>query len=294
MTSHAGSKLVLIAVAASLLTFCGGSDGPSDEEIDAFITGFTASDGSVAQQRAGSPPTPNGGPDLTVTSSGSVAAGGADVVRPWAASPFQKIYVDVTGATGFYEIPLNAATTDISVTARLAADIPKTSFLAGYRAASPAGLVGQPSTVNNTVQTPPSTTPPPAGGNVNVAGTWSQGGVPYYVLSQSGTTVTGNQVFDLTGIGTLPDGFTFSITGTLSGTVSGSTLTATTTFNFTEAAPSIGFNLVCTQLGTLTGTVSGNTMTGTFTAGNFNCTGGSLIGFPSTIAGSTGPFQWTR
>ncbi len=286
---RAGSKLILVAFAATLLTFCGGDDdssSPTTKEVDQYISSITASDGSVATRRTGAPPAPNGGPDLTATSSGAVSSGGTDSVRLRAASAFQKVYAGIEGTEGYYELPLNAPTVDITVTTRLASSIPSNNYLASYRAASPSGLVGNPSTVNNTVQTP---TPPPSG-STNVTGTWSVGGQPQWILSQSGSTVTGSQIFPA-----FPSdpSYTISFVGTINGTVSGSTFTATENFTFSETAPGAGLLLSCTQQSTINATISGNTMTGTYTSGTLTCVT-NLVGFPSTFAGSSGPFTATR
>ena len=70
--------------------------------------------------------------------------------------------------------------------------------------------------MNNTVA--PVVTPP--SGTANVTGTWNAGGQPYWILNQTGTTVTGSNVF-----AAFPQdpSISLSFTGTITGTMSGNT-----------------------------------------------------------------------
>lgn len=120
-----------------------------------FVTGFTASDGSVAMPMAGTVPPPGGGPGVTATASGSVSSGGSDVTR-LVGSLFQTVYMSVEGVDGFLQARLSAAMSDVTITATLGPNIPR-SYTAVYRVASAAGAVGATASVMNTVRPSSST-----------------------------------------------------------------------------------------------------------------------------------------
>jgi hypothetical protein len=177
------SRMVALLAAALACSTCAknSSTSPSTLEVSSFATGVTAADGSVAQLQRGSPPVPSGGPDITATSPGTVSSGGTDLVRLRASASFQTVYVSVDGADGFFQLPLAAPTTDITITTALAPSIPSASYTALYRAQSSSGAVGSPASVTNTVQ----------GGGNGGGGTGGGGG---------STTTTWNVTFPLPGL----------------------------------------------------------------------------------------------
>src|SRR5579862_7864526 len=91
-------RLTAIALACALCSMCAkgnSSTSPSTTDLSSYALGITASDGSVAQLKQGTPPAPSGGPDVTATSSGTVSSGGTDLVRLTAGASFQTVYISV-------------------------------------------------------------------------------------------------------------------------------------------------------------------------------------------------------
>jgi hypothetical protein len=243
MTSRSSFRLVLTLMQAVCLAGC-SSTSPSSNAVADFLTGVTASDGSVAARESGAPPAPGGGPTLTVTSSGSVSSGGNDPASLRASSPFQTVYVSVGGATGFYQLQLAAATTSITVTDGLASQIPTNSYVASYEVASSSGQVGAPASVTNTVQGGGSSQTPWQvlfSPNLNVSSCASTGSASFcaQVVNVDSTGAFHSNWQGLLQVdGTLlPSSVSATLrcvsgasTGTMSATSSGSSYTGTATF----------------------------------------------------------------
>ena len=186
------SGAVVLAAALFLLGACGDDDSPSSLQVDEFVTGLSGTDGSSASRASGSPPASGGGPAVTATSTGtsgstaSVIAGGSNLARLRAASPFQTVYLQVTASPveGFYKLNLNAPTTDTSVVVSFGREIPESTFQTIFSVSPLNGSVGTSSSIANTVNTAGAT------GNVQVQASWDvNSDVDLHVVEPSGREI---------------------------------------------------------------------------------------------------------
>lgn len=230
------------------------SPGGVGQTVTTYFANSTASDGTSATVKTGSAPAPSGGPSITVTAPNTVVSGGTQVVRITSVTPFQQVFASVEGVDGFLQFSLKSSTTDITIVTMLGAGLPAGSFTVDYQAALSGGAVGA---VAKAATTGLASSAPSA----NVAGTWAFEGTPVFTLSQSGSGVTGNEIYP-----TLPAGL--SATGTVSATVSGNTVSGT---NTQTVKTTDGTNISCTETDGFVMTVSGSTMTGTYTTGTLTC-----------------------
>jgi hypothetical protein len=248
---------------SAMLGGCGSSNnmtGPSNSTVASFFTGASASDGTAAQVQTGAPPTPNGGPTITVSAPGTVLVGTPAVVRIQSSQPFSTVFASVDGVSGFLQLSLKAPTTDTTLVVNLSGSVPSTMFTADYRVSSPGGAVGSSVTVPSVANqnTSPSS---------NISGTWGAQGVPTstiaFVFAQGGANVTGNENFAIL------QGTGVTASGVISGTVSGSFFTATNTVQFSTSGG--GTNVQCNETDGLALQISGTSMTGTYTSGTITC-----------------------
>jgi hypothetical protein len=240
---------------AGVLAACSSSTTPSGStSISSFDSSATASDGTTAVSQTGTPPAANGGPSITVTSGSSVVAGTKNVVRIQATQAYQTIFASVAGVDGFLKLTLSAPTTDSTLVIVLSNALQAGNFTAQYSVAAANGTVGASATVATSATTVVSA-------SSNITGTWASGGTPVVTLSQSGSTVTGSEIFS----GTAGTGVTFS--GTINGTVSGNVFTGVNVLAVSSSGVS------CTRTDGIVTQISGTTMTGTYTAGTLTCTG---------------------
>jgi hypothetical protein len=169
----------------------GGTGGGTPQPaytIASFISGVSGGDGSVGASRSGSVPQPStGGPAAQPTSNNSAINGGSSQVRLRSAAVFQTVYVFVGGVTGnvggYWELRLNAPTTDATIVVTFGRDIPVSSFDAVYGVASTAGAPGPYGAVQTRVL--------PAGtGDVQVSASWDAASdVDLHVIDPRGTEV---------------------------------------------------------------------------------------------------------
>ena len=240
---------------AGILVGCGNSTTPSGAtNISTFLASAIASDGTTASTQSGAPPVASGGPSITVTASSTVVAGTNQVVRIQATQPFVTIFASVVGVDGFLKFTLSAPTTDTTMLTVLSNSLPAGNFTAQYSVAAQSGAVGAAATVATSASAN-------VGASSNISGTWASDGTPVVSLSQSGSTVTGNEIF----AGSPGPGLTIS--STVAGTVSGNVFTGVNTLQFS------GPTLQCKRTDGVVTQISGTTMTGTYTSGTLTCTG---------------------
>jgi hypothetical protein len=152
------ARIAISTAALMLAASCGKSQpaGPSTppppttQAVSDFVTALVAADGSVGARMTTAVPAPAGGPGVTATASGSVSSGGSDLIR-LVGSPFRTIYMSIDGADGFYQIQLPGPTSDITISASLAAVMPRNTYTAVYRVAMD-GIVGATASIANTVR----------------------------------------------------------------------------------------------------------------------------------------------
>jgi len=132
----------------------------------------------------------------------------------------------------------------------------------------------------------------PAATTLALTGTWLLGNQPAFTITQTGTTISGTQIFQpISGAGVA---ITQSgpVSGTLSGTASGSTLnlTLTTTIVSVGTGSLAGFAVSCVSTDHWSGTATNTSLTGTYTSGTFTCDGLGGITTPPV----TGPMNYTK
>ena len=240
---------------AGLLVACGTSTTPSGAtSISSFDTSATASDGTTASFQSGAPPVASGGPSITVTASNTVVVGTTQVVRIQSTQPFVTLFASVVGVNGFLKFTLSAPTTDTTMVTLLSNNLPTGNFTAQYSVGAQSGAVGAPATVATSAS-------PNVGASSNISGTWASQGTPVVNLSQSGSTVTGSEIF----AGSPGPGLTLS--STIAGTVAGNVFTGVNTLQFS------GPTVQCSRTDGVVTQISGTTMTGTYTSGTLTCSG---------------------
>ena len=171
------------------LAACGNSSSPSSQTLDAFATGLTSSDGAAtAVESRGATPAANGGPAVTVTTSGTsssatVINGGSNLVHLHTNSSFNTVYMSVIDdpLDGFYTLTLPASTTDTFVVVQFGRTIPVSTFQTVFSVKTPGGQVGASSSIANTVNTSGAT------GQVQVQASWDANtDVDLHVVEPSG------------------------------------------------------------------------------------------------------------
>jgi len=138
------SRVTAIALAMLVAAGCGGDDGggPGDIDIQDFIASVSTLDGSVnASFSAGDPPSPSGGPTVTVDGGESVITGGSVQVSLSATAEFVTIIIAIDGVDGYWTITI-PATTAIELLLTLATDIPEETFDLLYQVITAAGAAG--------------------------------------------------------------------------------------------------------------------------------------------------------
>ena len=152
------------SLALALVTFsaCNGdSDGdsplspaPGGALTIESITSSVSSDEVQGIRRSGSAPASGAGPNITASANENVITGGTQTISIAGDAPFSTIYLAVGGRSlgvigeapggisGYYEVPLTAATTSSSLILAFPQEVPLTEFDIQVAVASPAGVVG--------------------------------------------------------------------------------------------------------------------------------------------------------
>ena len=146
---------------------------------------------------------------------------------------------------------------------------------------------GSAPTAPSSSTTTTTTTTPSAPATLALTGTWMLGTTPAFFITQTGTTITGTQIFaPITGAGVI-----ITESGTVSGTMNGTTNGSTVTLSLATTIVTIGTGalagtvITCRSTDSWVGQATNTTMTGTYTSGTFNCDGLGGITVP-TISGS--------
>jgi hypothetical protein len=150
-----------ITLLAAFAVGC-SSSGPSSQQLSDFVSGLQTSEGAIiATRRGGSPPAPNGGPNVTPTigsgSLASVVAAGINLIRLRANSDFDTVFLQVIDdpLDGYYELKLPSRTSDITVSVKLASSIPEDFFQTVFTVAL-GNAVGEPASIANELKSAPS------------------------------------------------------------------------------------------------------------------------------------------
>lgn len=172
---------------------CGSSatqPGPVQPQytVSGFVTGVQATDGSQGVSRSGTAPAAQGGPSVTPTGNASVINGGSNLVRLRGSVPFQVVYLYIGsvsgGVSGYWELRLLSASTDVTIVVTFARGLPVGSFDCVFGLATAAGLTGSYSGLSNTVVTQANT------GEVQVSVSWDAlTDVDLHVVEPSGTEI---------------------------------------------------------------------------------------------------------
>jgi hypothetical protein len=126
----------LVRAVSSVLFGCG-------ELVSDSLTDFNIIDiGAVSTLRFSAPPAPSGGPTLTVPQAATVPGGIVAGLPLQASAPFQKIFLSLDNALGFYEIDLPEPTDVIPTDVTFAAQPPRTNFDCLFTVADAQGRVG--------------------------------------------------------------------------------------------------------------------------------------------------------
>lgn len=162
------TRVRAIAAAAALAGTVACSNTPTSPNIISSANGATVST-YIATFQTIAPPSLGGavhggtvslgpgGPTVTATGSTSVLNGGGNIIALHATSPFLHAFVAVsdTGTavapTGFYEIDLPSAVTDLQVLVTFAATLPTSSFTLQFMVTDASGAGGSPGTIAETV-----------------------------------------------------------------------------------------------------------------------------------------------
>ncbi len=142
-----------------------------------------------------------------------------------------------------------------------------------------------PSSSTTTTTTTP--TAPAAPVALALTGTWMLGTTPAFFITQTGTTITGTQIF----APIVSAGVIITESGTVSGTMNGTTTGSTVTLSLATTIVTIGTGalagtvITCRSTDSWVGQATNTTMTGTYTSGTFNCDGLGGVTVP-TITGT--------
>ena len=135
----AGAGLLLLAISCSKSDDqTGASAGAS---VSSYLSGVSAG-AAAGTLNPGALPAATGGPTVTVTGNGVVINGGTNPVAVSASAALSKVYVSVTGASGYYEVPVSGTTANLTLS--LAQAIPTTTFELSFSGVSSTGAVGAP------------------------------------------------------------------------------------------------------------------------------------------------------
>jgi|SRR6266850_40404 len=143
---------------------------PTLPPVTNFVTGVTASDGTVASQQSGTPPVASGGPTITASTSSSAIPNGTDLTQLQSGTPFQSVYVSVTNtsgiapfslspnrigpldaASGYFLLRLPAPVTTVLVLSSLGSISTGSRFTLAYAVANAGGAVGAAVTSTKTI-----------------------------------------------------------------------------------------------------------------------------------------------
>ena len=154
-----GASLALALIAFSACN--GDSDGESPltpSPIGALtidhITNSVSSDGVQGTRRQGTAPASGSGPNITATANDVVITGGTQTISINGDAPFSTVYLFVGGRSiaivgeasggisGYYEVPLAAATTSSTILLTFPQEVPLTEFDLQVAVADSAGVLG--------------------------------------------------------------------------------------------------------------------------------------------------------
>lgn len=147
------TSLATIIALALFIGSC-GDDSTSPSETGDNVAEYVASvsiDSAQGALQTGSVPRPTGGgPSITVSGHLTIVNGGTATLQVTSATPFETVYVAGSGpisklfvdVTGYYEIPLPAATTSADLVIAFAQVLPSNDFDLYVSAADPDGKVG--------------------------------------------------------------------------------------------------------------------------------------------------------
>lgn len=164
------------------------SPSPPPSTVGSFVTAAQAFDGSQGVLHSGAAPSPQFGPSVSPTANASVINGGSKLIRLQGPVPFQVVYLYVNSAagipSGYWEIRLFAPTTDVSIIVTFARGLPATNFDCFLAVATPGGLVGSYSGLQNTVVAQANT------GEVQVSASWDAlSDVDLHVVEPTGAEI---------------------------------------------------------------------------------------------------------
>lgn len=172
------------------------------------------------------------------------------------------------------------------MTRRLAVLAVSANLLLTAACGSSAPTAPSSSTTTTTTTTTTPTVPAPAA-PLALTGTWMLGTTPAFFITQTGTTITGTQIFaPITGAGVI-----ITESGTVSGTMNGTTSGSTVTLSLATAIITVGTGalagtvITCRSTDSWVGQATNTTMTGTYTSGTFSCDGLGGVTVP-TISGT--------
>lgn len=150
---NASTRLAALAALALCAGACGdNSSGPSADR--GTITDFVASvsiDSTQGAVEATAVPRPmNGGPAIAVAGHLTIVNGGTATLTVTSPTPFDKVFVAgaapisrlFTPVTGFFQVPLPAATTAANLLIVFPQTLPANTFNLYFAASDPAGKVG--------------------------------------------------------------------------------------------------------------------------------------------------------
>jgi uncharacterized protein YfaP (DUF2135 family) len=153
---------LIVAVSAFAFAIACSDDGAespvspsvvSSLQITDLVTGVSAN-GMQATARSGVPPSPTGGPPITVSGNSTVVNGGTLAAAVTASTEFQSIYLFVGsntvglatavagGVAGYYEVRLPVVQRDASVVLAFAQTIPLRELELLFAVADPSGRIG--------------------------------------------------------------------------------------------------------------------------------------------------------
>lgn len=138
------SRVMAIALAVLLAVGCGdeGDGGPGDIDIQDFVAVVSTLDGSIeAIFNVGDPPSPSGGPTVTVDGGETGITGGSVQVNLSATAEFVTIIIAIDGVDGYWTLTI-PATTAIEILLMFAADVPQENFDLLYQVMTAGGAAG--------------------------------------------------------------------------------------------------------------------------------------------------------
>lgn len=140
----------LVALLALGIVACSGDD----DETGPSTTGTTnswISDAKIGTTQGlytgTTTPAATGGPAVTLSGNTIVVNGGTSQLAVIATEPFARLYVAVSGLSGYYDVPLPAPATSATLVLSYTAAPPGTTFSFSVAAVSASGAVGTPTTL---------------------------------------------------------------------------------------------------------------------------------------------------